>query len=543
MKYIYKIVLLSLVIIGFVSCDANENFEILPPQDGITINNPVNGSTVVLDDTNISNPGLTINWSAPTLLGTGASFNVEVALTGTDFAAPVVIGTTETNVINLTVVELNTLALDVLEIPGETTASIDIRIVSGEQVSNRVSVILTPFSIEFTELYLTGSLTAWEPAQGLPFTRLGFNEFEITVDLADGDAFKFIPQTDKGWDGAWKEDPNNPGTLIDEPGDPNISGYPAGKYKIYVNLNTFTFTVTQITAPPTLFIVGDNTTPNWNPGISPQMNLVSEGVFALVIELQGPSKGFKFIPTNVNYDGDWGEDPANPGTIIQDGEQNLSGYEAGKYLVIVDFNTLTYKVTAVNSLYMVGSITNPDWNPAISPQMSEASLGIYSLVVDIADGDGFKFIPTNAGYDGDWGEDPAKPGSIIQDGEVNLSGYAAGKYVVAVNYNTLSFTVSAVSALPTNLYLVGQFNGWNAGAALPFTKISSGIFEITQTLTAGGEGFKFLPQQDWPNDWGESKTSPKVLEQGAEQNVIVNADGTYVITVDFNKGNFSTVLQ
>lgn len=543
MKYIYKIVLLSLVIIGFVSCDANENFEILPPQDGITITNPVNGSTVVLDDTNISNPGLTVNWTAPTLLGTGASFNVEVALTGTDFAAPVVIRTTESNVINLTVVELNTLALDVLEIPGETTAGIDIRIVSGEQVSNRVSVILTPFSIEFTELYLTGSLTAWEPSQGLPFTRLGFNEFEITVDLADGDAFKFIPQTDKGWDGAWKEDPNNPGTLIDEPGDPNIGGYPAGKYKIYVNLNTFTFTVTQITAPPTLFIVGDNTTPNWNPGISPQMNLVSEGVFALVIELQGPSKGFKFIPTNVNYDGDWGEDPANPGTIIQDGEQNLSGYEAGKYLVIVDFNTLTYKVTAVNSLFMVGSITDPVWNPGISPQMSEASLGIYSIVVDIADGDAFKFIPTNANYDGDWGEDPAKPGSIIQDGEVNLSGYAAGKYVVAVNYNTLSFTVSAVSALPTNLYLVGQFNGWNPGAAPKFTNISAGVFEITQALTAGGEGFKFIPQQDWPNDWGESKTSPKVLEQGNEQNVLVKADGTYIITVDFNKGNFKTVLQ
>ncbi len=57
MKFIYKIVLLSLVIIGFNSCDANENFEILPPQEGITINNPVNGSTVVLDDTNTDNPG------------------------------------------------------------------------------------------------------------------------------------------------------------------------------------------------------------------------------------------------------------------------------------------------------------------------------------------------------------------------------------------------------------------------------------------------------------------------------------------------------
>ena len=32
---------------------------------------------------------------------------------------------------------------------------------------------------------LIGSLTDWDPAKGLPFTRLGFNEFEITVNLAD----------------------------------------------------------------------------------------------------------------------------------------------------------------------------------------------------------------------------------------------------------------------------------------------------------------------------------------------------------------------
>ena len=177
MKFIYKIVLLSLVIIGFNSCDANENFEILPPQEGITITNPVNGSTVVLDDTNTANPGLTISWSAPALAGTAATYDVEVALTGTDFAAPVLIGTTEANVLTLTVVELNTLAIDMLEIEGDDTQSIDIRISSGAVISDKVSVILTPYKVEFTELFLVGSLTNWTPAEALPMTRLGFNEF------------------------------------------------------------------------------------------------------------------------------------------------------------------------------------------------------------------------------------------------------------------------------------------------------------------------------------------------------------------------------
>ncbi len=211
-----------------------------------------------------------------------------------------------------------------------------------------------------------------------------------------------------------------------------------GPWDIFIDTNVKSITLVEVTIPDNLYVVGNNTNPAWNPAISPEMNLVSEGVFALVIELQGAADGFKFIPTNTGYDGDWGEDPANPGHIIQDGEQNLTGYEAGKYLVTVDYNTLTYKVTSVNNLFMVGNITDPGWNTGASLPMSEASLGIYSLTVDLADGAEFKFLPTNASFDGDWGADAANAGRIIQDGEVNLSGYGAGKYIIAVNFNTLS---------------------------------------------------------------------------------------------------------
>ncbi len=537
MKFIYKIVLLSLVIIGFNSCDANENFEILPPQEGITIDNPVNGSTVVLDDTNTANPGLTISWSAPSLAGTLATYNVEVALTGTDFAAPVVIGTTETNVLNLTVVELNTLAIDVLEIPGDDTQSIDIRISSGEVVSNKVSVILTPYKVEFTELFLVGSLTNWTPAEALPMTRLGFNEFEITVDLPEGAEFKFLPQN-TGWDGDFGKDPNNEGVIIQE-GEQNLGGYAAGKYKVYVNLNTFTFTVTEVVAPINLFLVGSLT--GWDPGTSLPFFKASENVFTIVVNLPAGAE-FKFLPTNTGWDGDFGKDPANEGSILQDGESNLSGYAAGKYLVSVDFGTLTYKVTSVASLNVVGSING--WDNASALPMGEASLGIFSIVLDLPAGAEFKFLPTLGSWDGDWGADGTNAGRIVQDGESNLSGYEAGKYVVAVNYNTMSYTVSKITGTPANLYLVGAFNGWSNTAGNPqFTQTSAGVFEITQTLSANDE-FKFVPvAASWDNDFGESKVSSRVLEQNDENNLKVTAAGSYKIIVNFNKGNISVVLQ
>lgn len=537
MKFIYKIVLLSLVIIGFNSCDANENFEILPPQEGITITNPVNGSTVVLDDTNTANPGLTISWSAPALVGTAATYDVEVALTGTDFAAPVLIGTTEANVLTLTVVELNTLAIDMLEIEGDDTQSIDIRISSGAVISDKVSVILTPYKVEFTELFLVGSLTNWTPAEALPMTRLGFNEFEITVDLPAGAEFKFLPQN-TGWDGDFGKDPNNEGLLIQE-GEQNLGGYAAGKYKIKVNLNTFTYTVTQVIAPNNLFLVGSLT--GWDPGTSLPFFKSAENVFTIVVNLPAGAE-FKFLPQNTGWDGDWGASKTETGKIVQDGEDNVKGYDAGKYLVTVDYNTLTFKVTPVGSLNVVGSING--WNNATALPMAEASLGIYTIVLDLPAGAEFKFLPTLGSWDGDWGADAANAGRLIQDGEANLSGYEAGKYVVAVNFNTLSYTVSKITGVPANLYLVGGFNGWSNTAGNPqFTQTSAGVFEITQTLSANDE-FKFVPvAASWSNDFGESKVSSRVLEQNDENNLKVTAAGSYKIIVNFNKGNISVVLQ
>jgi hypothetical protein len=536
MKYIYKIFLLFLVVTGVTSCDENENFAILPAQESFKILTPSSGSVIVLDDTNLLNTALFISWQSTSGIE-GATFTIEAAETGTDFGSPVVIGTTTGNNFSMTVGELNTFLLDVMGLKHEEAASVDIRVVANGEVTETISVVFTPYKVEFTEFYLVGSMTGWDPPTALPMTRLDLNIFEITIDLVDDDAFKFLP-TNTGWDGDFGEDPNNSGNLISE-GEQDISGYPAGKYKITVDLNTFTFTVVEVIAPNDLFLVGSLT--GWDPPTSLPFFKAGENLFTIVIDL--PDGGeFKFLPQNTGWDGDWGEDPNNPGSIIQEGEQNVSGYAAGKYLVTVDFNTLTYNLSSVDNLFLVGSLTG--WDPGTSLPMGAASLGNFSIIIDLPDGAEFKFLPQNTGWEGDWGADGNNPGRIIQEGENNVSGYAAGKYVIAVNFNTLSYTVSSVSAVPADLYLVGSFRGWSNDAANPqFTEASAGIFTITQTLSADDE-FKFVPVAgDWGNDWGESKVSKGVLEQNDEQNMKVTDAGTYVITVNFNDGTVSIVLD
>jgi len=536
MKNIYKIFVLLIVMGGLFSCDPNENFEILPGVETFQITAPTSGSVLVLDDTNLSNNALFISWSV--LTGSeGSTYNIEIAETGTDFEIPTLMGTSDGSNFSMTVEELNTFFLDTMGITPDEAISMDIRVLNNSETTQTIAVVFTPYTVEYTELFLVGSITdpQWSPEDALPMTRLDFNKFEITIDLVDGDEFKFLP-TNTGWDGDIGKDPDNDGVLIDD-GEVNLSGYPAGKYTISVDLNTFTYVVEELLAPENLYLVGNITDPQWTPEAALPFFKSAENVFTVVADLKDGAE-FKFLPTNTGWDGDWGEDPDSSGSIIQDGEQNISGNPAGKYLITVDFNTLTYKLTSIDNLFLVGSITG--WDPGTSLPMGKASLGVFSTIVDLPDGAEFKFLPTNTGWDGDWGADADNPGRIIQENEVNLSGYAAGKYVVAVNFNTLSYTVSSVNEVPANLYLVGAFNGWNNDASSPqFTETSTGVFEISQALSAGDE-FKFVPVAgDWGNDWGESKTSSRVLEQNEEQNLNVTEAGTYTIIVDFNKGTIS----
>jgi len=527
MKYIYKLFLLFVFVFGVTSCDENESFEILQAPDSFQILTPSSGSVIALDDTNLSNNALFISWKSTTS-GSDASYTIEVAETGTDFGNPITLGTVQGNNFSMTVDELNTFLLDVMELNPEVANSIDIRVSTNGEVSQTIAVIVMPYTVEYTELYLVGSLTNWTPEEALPMTRLDFNIFEITIDLADGDEFKFLP-TNTSFDGDWGEDPDNPGTLIVD-GEQNLGGYTAGKYEVKVDLNTFTFIVEEIVAPENLFMVGSHN--GWNNAdTTQQFTSDGNGVFTRVQMFEANAE-FKLLPTSGSWDGDWGEDPANPGTIIQDGEQNIKVVNAGSYLVTVDFNSLTYKLTDVSTLFMVGS--HNGWNNADATQeFNTSGNGVFTRIQTFDAGAEFKMIPTSGSWDGDWGEDGANSGRIIQEDESNIIVENAGTYTVTVDFNTLSFNLKEV---PDNLYLVGSPNGWDNGTAPAFTKLSEGVFEISQVLTASDE-FKFLPQLGaWDNDWGESNVYPGMIVRDDESNVKSPGDATFTITVDFNKG-------
>ena len=529
MKYIHIILAFVFISFGLVSCEKNENFEILPKEESFQIVTPASGSVIVLNDDNLLNDILFISWEDPNAAA-DKSYSIEIAETGTDFETPVVLGTALGANFSMNVRDINVFLLETMGLNPNEANSVDVRVSYNTEITQMISIVFTPVVVEYTEFSLYGNFTNdWDEAAALPMNNYDFNKFDIIVDLPAAAEFKFLTNQ-MALEAIWGEDAANPGMLTSVDGQ-SIGGFDEGGYKITVDLSAKTFVV-ALAAPDDLYLVGSIT--GWDPATSFPFNNPVENVFTLVVDLPSGAE-FKFLPTNTSWDGDWGEDPANPGSIIQEGEQNVTGYDAGKYLVRVDFNNYVYSMTPVDNLYLVGSLTG--WDPTTSFPMGEASLGVFSVVVDMPSGAEFKFLPTNTAWDGDWGEDPANPGLIIQDGEQNISGYDAGTYVVAVNFNTLSYSVSSATEVPASLYLVGSFNGWNNDANSPeFTETTSGVFQLAQALVAADE-FKFVPVAgSWADDWGQNPNYKGVLEQNSEQNIPSLGDGTYLITVDFNKG-------
>ena len=71
--------------------------------------------------------------------------------------------------------------------------------------------------------------------------------------------------------------------------------------------------------------------------------------------------GFKFKPNADNWEGDWGQDPnAADGKLVQEGEKDCNA-AAGFYQIDVDLSAMTWKITAVNTISIIGTV-NGNWD-------------------------------------------------------------------------------------------------------------------------------------------------------------------------------------
>ena len=557
MKNIYKIIILFIVAIGLNSCNDDEYFELQPKVETFEIVTPTNGSTVVLDDTNLSNTAFFISWNDPS--GNGSTYNIEIAEAGTEFETPFLLGTSEGSNFSMTVDELNTFLLDEMGINPDEANKMEIKVSNSSEATEAITVLFTPFTVEYTELFLVGTITdpQWKPEDALPMTRLDFNKFEITIDLVDGDEFKFIP-TNIDFEGDLGEDPDNAGHLIEE-GEQNLSGYSAGKYKITVDLNTFTFEVEEIIPPATMFLVGAGVPDaGWGWDTPVELTLIEDGVFQGTASFANDA--FRFFSEEGNWDSG-----TNYPYYVNEGYTIDSNFEdaldddnnfkfigtPGEYTITLDNNNKTITLTAPGPKYMVGAgVPDAGWGWDTPVEMEQVSAGKWAVTTNFIN-DAFRFFDIK----GDWDSGSNYPfyadaGYTIDsnledalDGDNNFKFIGTpGMYTIILDSNNKTITLEEPS---TSKYIVGAGvpdAGWGWDTPIEMLPINSGVWEATTTFS--NDAFRFF---DVEGDWDSGSnylfyanagyTIDSNLEDaldGDNNFKFIGTPGAYTITLDSN---------
>ncbi|NPD46764.1 MULTISPECIES: SusF/SusE family outer membrane protein [unclassified Lentimicrobium] len=137
------------------------------------------------------------------------------------------------------------------------------------------------------------------------------------------------------------------------------------------------------------------------------------------------------------------------------------------------------------------------------------------------------------------------------NGDGNFVPLADGTYdfVLEIDAITELYTLTVKSAGTTDpeLYMLGDgcAAGWDNTVAIPFNG-TGGVYTLTADLIAGGEGIKFISVLgQWQPQYGMGANAGELAVNdgtGTDPAAIpVEADGTYVITVNTNDMTYSVV--
>lgn len=435
---------------------------------------------ITLDVTHATENALSFNWNESDYGDNMINYALQIDTAGDNFATPQIIkyGTT----LNSTLIQnvLNTAIINA-GVLGGTTKNIEFRIVSYLDdtytnplvYSNAVTVNVTTYVPVPDNLYIVGDATpgGWNnpvPTPSQQFTKIDDYSFSITLGLTAGKSYLFLP-LNGNWDHKYGGASAMGGTLLkdgDVPGSNTPAPATSGVYKIVVNFQTNTYTLTQITVPSHLYIVGDATDGGWNnpvPLPSQQFTQIDPVTFAIVLNLNA-GKSYLFLPLNGNWDHKFGGatdgTESGGGLLKADGDVPGSNTPApattGLYKIVVNFATNSYTVTPYtgpDNLYIVGDATAGGWNnpvPLPTQQFTKVTPTEFKLTLPLISGKSYLFLPLNGNWDHKFGGSTdgtgTGGGTLLADGDVpgsnTPSPSTSGTYTIDVNFLTGKYTVT-----------------------------------------------------------------------------------------------------
>ncbi len=310
------------------------------------------------------------------------------------------------------------------------------------------------------EYYYIGALAT---DKSYPLSNGGINPLESPVFSAvvpaagDWHWFKIAPGSGFNEDGTWNWDNEQYCACATVKDDEAMSGkfviggdkyswhiveenYPAKFYRLSFNFMTQEYSITPINYSEYIYYSGD-----WNGWGKSEMALVNQdkglytGYYYIKAVDNATTWGFKFIDADNNWYG------RNNGILATDGD-NISPGAEGYYKIDVDWANMTYELTQVTSMTMVG--THNGWNQAdeATHMTYNAESNTWEIDYTFAEDANVKFA-MNDSWDISWGGangDATNYGNLTEYSGKDLS-VAAGSYHIVLSLacegkNTVTFT-------------------------------------------------------------------------------------------------------
>ena len=207
-------------------------------------------------------------------------------------------------------------------------------------------------------------------------------------------------------------------------------------------------------------------------------------------------------------------------------------------------------VVVVSPIYLLGDATTAGWDNKKAVEMTYLEGGKFSVVDHLTTpGKFLKFIADLGAWAPQWGTDAGgtsesgnlvlRPTESVPDPPAIPGPAVEGDYLIMADTANLVYEVSLTSS---NLFLVGNATtvGWNNARAIPFIKVSPGIFTLTTKLTSGEMKFVEATGTRAPQ-WGTNASgtgnSGKLVYKPTESVPVSNnipspGAGTYTISIN-----------
>ncbi|WP_372746819.1 SusE domain-containing protein [Lutibacter sp.] len=345
MKNILKYLLLSLFFVSITSCDNEDQDQlVITPSGSGEITAPATGAKYILNpEEESTNPAFTLTWNAADYgIPTEINYIVQFAAAGTDFAEPYLAGSTTNLNLTWTIQEFNGACVTAGLSPF-VEGELEIRVISTvgsnaveQQISETITVIVTPFTTDLPKIAVPGNHQGWDPASAPTLAASGFGEtdYEGYVWL-DGE-YKFVAPDATGgffWGNTdWGDDGTFTGNLVADD-EVNCNATTTGFYFVTANTTTLKYTTKAMSWG---IIGGSIPNTGWNSDIDMTYNPETR-THTITLDFVNPSSdgGFKFRPNN-DWAGNLGDNDAD-GSLETDGA-NIEVPENGNYTVTLDLS-------------------------------------------------------------------------------------------------------------------------------------------------------------------------------------------------------------